>query len=132
MATNKVKFNDNTSFHFHWCEEATQEALGYNREVIWFECYPSELDGYTTNELDELLSIEDTTSYLELIDEESGEVFARHDYVLNLGISVENRLVGGITTNPSTEKVYTIKLGKRTYLENQLKALGLPVATTEQ
>ena len=134
----KVKFNNGTTFHFHWCEESEHEfALGAERETVWFECSPEELDGHTIDELDSLLSVEETTKYFELIDEDplddAGQtVFPRKDYVLNLGISSRNEMISNSpSASPEVRRIITIKLGKRTYLENQLKALGLPVASTE-
>lgn len=133
MATSKVKFNNDFSFHFHWCEESEHQfALGAEREVLWFESNVEELDGHTLPEIEETLSIEDNISRFELIDEETGETFARTGYVLLLNVEVRTDMVSNNPGEPpETKRVYVIKLGKRTYLENQLKALGLPVASTE-
>lgn len=131
--TNLVKFNNNClSFHFHWCEESEHQfALGADREAIWFECTLEELDGHTTMELDDILSVEDNISYFELVDEETGEVFVRRNYALLLNIEVRTDMVSNSPSEmPQTKRTYVIRLGKRTYLENQLKALGIPVAST--
>ena len=131
MSATKLVLNNDFTIYFHDYSELINDALGANREIIEFKSYTEELNNHSLDEIDIELSNEENLSRILLIDEEDGTTYPRNDYVLNLGISSISILEDKPSNPPTVRKEYTLRLGKRTYLENQLKALGLPVASTE-
>lgn len=117
-----IKFKDGTNFVYLNALETEQYYNGSNRRTLTFECA---VGAISIDALNALLSDENNTKVIEL---SNGEVTNIYDgYVLKLEVGVKPILVSAET--PDSVAVYedrlVFKLGKRTYIEEQLKKLGL-------
>lgn len=117
-----IKFANGINFEYLNALETEEFFNGASRRTITFECAVGVISVDTLNTI---LSDEVNTQSLEL---SNGEVTNVYDgYVLKLKCGIESKLVQGET--PEAPAVYedrlVFKLGKRTYIEEQLKKLGL-------
>lgn len=117
-----IKFLNGTKIEYLNALETEEYYNGSSRRTLSFEC---EVGVISVDELNTVLSNEDNTAKIEL---SNGEVVNIYDgYVLKLKCGIEPKLVQGET--PEAPAVYedrlVFKLGKRTYIEEQLKKLGL-------
>ena len=117
-----IKFANGTNFEYLNALETEERYNGSSRRTLTFEC---EVGVIGVDELNNLLNDEKNTIMIEL---SSNEVTNIHEgYVLKLKCGIENKLIQAET--PETPAVYEdrliFKLGKRTYIEEQLHKLGL-------
>ena len=133
-----IKFLNGTNFEYLNAVEMEEYFNGSNRRMISFECAVGVI---SVDELNALISKEAninsitlTGDAVVLLDAEgnpTGEttqaVNIYDGYVLKAKCGIENKLVADET--PVAPAVYedriVFKLGKRTYIEEQLKRLGL-------
>ena len=118
----KIKFLNGTNFEYLNALEAEEFYNGASRRILSFECAVGVIG---VDELNTLMSDEANTAKIEL---SNGEITNIYDgYVLKLECGIKNKLVAEET--PDAPAVYedrlVFKLGKRTYIEEQLKRLGL-------
>ena len=96
---------------------------GASRRTLTVTCAP---DAIGVDSLNALLTEENLAS-VTMTDDESGAVNIYEGYVLKLACGIRNEKVQEET--PENAAVYAdrlvFKLGKRTYIEEQLKKLGL-------
>ncbi len=120
----KIKLNNGKEFEYITAIETEEFFNGLNRRTLTFEC---DKNAITVDELNDVLSIEDNLKEIILINEEMNTSNIYDGYVLKLKCGVENKLITSET--PDEQAVYEdriiFKLGKRTYIEEQLKRLGL-------
>lgn len=112
-----IKFKNGTNLKYLKALETEEYFNGANRRTLTFECPPGVVK---IDELNAMISDEANTSCIEL---SNGDVTNIYDgYVLKLKCGIENKLIRAET--PDTPAVYEdrliFKLGKRTYLEQQL------------
>jgi len=117
-----IKFTDGTNFEYLNALETEEYFNGASRRTLTFEC---EVGAIGVDQLNAVLSDEANTRSIEL---SNGDVTNIYDgYMLKLKCGIENKLIQSET--PETPAVYedrlVFKLGKRTYIEEQLKKLGL-------
>lgn len=117
-----IKLKNGTDFEYLNAVETEEYFNGSNRRTLTFECGTEVI---SVDELNTLLNDEKNTETITL---SNGEVTNIYDgYVLKLKCGIENRLVQAET--PEAAAVYAdrivFKLGKRTYIEEQLRRLGL-------
>ena len=97
---------------------------GSSRRTLTLICDPAAM---SVDALNTLASDEAKTAKITLTDSETGATSVFDDYVLKLKIGVERTLVSAETAEAAA--VYAdrlvLKLGRRTYIEAQLKRLGL-------
>ena len=133
-----IKFNNGAAFEYLNGVETEEYFNGASRRTITFQC---SADAIGLDQLNALLSDEANThsitltgDVVEVMDADgnaTGEttqaVNLCDGYVLKLKCGIENRLIAAET--PDAAAVYedrlVFKLGKRTYIEEQLKRLGL-------
>ena len=145
-----IKFANGTNFEYINALETEEYFNGANRRTLTFEC---EVGVIGVNELNTLLNDEKNTAAITLtsngvpvfktnpednsvvIDEKGTPIVDHYEsttniydgYVLKLKCGIENKLNSAET--PEAQAVYAdrlvFKLGKRTYIEEQLKRLGL-------
>ena len=121
----KVKFADtkHTEVAYLNALETEEYFNGASRRTLSFEIAPGVIG------LDKLnaLCTEANCATLQLINEEEGVTNIYEGYVLKLACGIHSKLVQEET--PDTAAVYEdrliFKLGKRTYIEEQLHKLGL-------
>lgn len=117
-----IKFTNGTSFEYLNAIETEEYFNGASRRTLTFEC---EVGIIGVDELNTVLSNEENTATITLT---NGEVTNIYDgYVLKLKCGIENKIIASET--PEAQAVYRdrliFKLGRRTYIEEQLKRLGL-------
>ncbi len=119
-----AKFKNNSTVDYLSALETEEFWGGSSRRTLAFECAP---DAMSVDELNDLLSDEDNTADIELHNSETGAEAIHSGYQLKLKVAIEPVLVHQET--PEGAAVYVdrllFKLGKRTYIEQQLKALGI-------
>ncbi len=133
-----IKFLNGTNFEYLNAVETEEYYNGASRRTLTFE---AEVGVISVDELNSLLSDEANTKSItltgdvvEMFDDEgtpAGEtaqaVNIYDGYVLKCRCGVENKLIEAET--PESAAVYedrlVFKLGKRTYIEEQLHRLGL-------
>lgn len=133
-----IKFANGTNFEYLNALETEEYYNGASRRTLSFEC---EVGAISVDALNTLLNDEKNTTKItltgdtvELLDEEgnpTGEtsqaVNIYDGYVLKLKCGIEPKRIKAET--PEAPAVYedrlVFKLGKRTYIEEQLKRLGL-------
>ena len=117
-----IKFANGTNFEYLNALETEQYYNGSNRRTLSFECAVGVI---SIDALNELLNNERNTASIEL---SNGEVKNIYDgYVLKLEVGVKPILVNAETPEAPAfyEDRLVFKLGKRTYIEEQLHKLGL-------
>lgn len=117
-----IKFLNGTDFEYLNAFETEEFYNGASRRTLTFEC---EVGVISVDELNTVLSSEENTQNIEL---SNGDITNIYDgYVLKCKCGIENKLIN--TETPEQAAVYedrlVFKLGKRTYIEEQLKKLGL-------
>ena len=117
-----IKFLNGTNFEYLNAVETEDYFNGTNRRTLTFEC---ETGIIGVDELNSVLNDEKNTQSIQL---SNGEVTNIYDgYVLKLKCGIENKIIAPET--PESPAVYAdrlvFKLGKRTYIEEQLHKLGL-------
>ena len=117
-----IKFANGTNFEYLNALETEEYFNGASRRTLTFEC---EVGVISVDELNTVLSGEENTKSIELSGEDVMNIY--DGYVLKCKCGVENRLVKEETAeSPAVyEDRLVFKLGKRTYIEEQLKKLGL-------
>lgn len=119
-----IKFANGTNFEYLKALETEEYFNGASRRTLTFEC---KADAISIDELNAVLSSEANTQSIVLTNEEENTTSIDDGYVLKLRCGIESRLIQKET--PETAAVYEdrliFKLGKRTYIEEQLKNLGL-------
>lgn len=133
-----IKFLNGTNFEYLNAVETEEYYNGSSRRTLTFEAAAGVI---SVDELNAILSDEANTQSLTLTGDEvpvlddngnpTGEtthaVNIYDGYVLKLKCGIENKRIAAET--PETPAVYedrlTFKLGRRTYIEEQLKNLGL-------
>ncbi|MBR2028066.1 MAG: hypothetical protein IKA10_03610 [Oscillospiraceae bacterium] len=119
-----IKFLNGTAFEYIDAVETEEFYNGASRRTLTFEC---EAEAIGVDLLNSVLSNEENTKSITLENAEENAVNIYDDYQLKLKCGIENRLVKSET--PDMPAVYTdrlvFKLGKRTYIEEQLKKLGI-------
>ena len=117
----KIKFADSkhTEVEYLNAIESEEYFNGASRRTLTFDIAR---DAIGLDALDALCT-EDNCKKLELINEEEGITNIYEGYVLKLKIAVEPVLVDA--EKQTYEDRIKLKLGKRTYIEEQLHALGL-------
>lgn len=117
-----IKFLNEINFEYLNALETEEYFNGASRRTLTFEC---EVEAIGIDELNKLLSNEANTQSIELSNEDITNIY--DGYVLKLKCGIENQLIYAET--PEAPAVYedrlVFKLGKRTYIEEQLKKLGL-------
>ena len=133
-----IKFLNGTSFEYLDALETEEYYNGASRRTLTFECA---VGAISVDELNRVLSNEANTKSITLTGDEvailneqgnpTGEITRAVNiydgYVLKLKCGIENKLIQAET--PEQVAAYAdrliFKLGKRTYIEEQLKNLGL-------
>ena len=119
-----IKFLDGTDFEYIDAIETEEYFNGASRRTITFEC---EAGAIGVDELNAVLNNEENTKSFILENAEENVTNICDGYQLKLKCGIENRLVKSET--PDMPAVYAdrlvFKLGKRTYIEEQLKKLGI-------
>ena len=115
----KLKFVNGTTLPYLSALETEEYYNGSSRRTLSFEMARTAANLET---LDALCS-EDNLATLELENEEEGVTNIYTGYVLKLKLAVEPVLVSSETQ--TFEERIKLKLGKRTYIEEQLHKLGL-------
>ena len=118
----KVKFADENKTEIAYLEALETEEYynGSSRRTLTFEMAR---ESANIEALDVLCGEEDNVAKLELISEEQGITNIHEGYVLKLKVGVESKLIDAETQTYADRIV--LKLGKRTYIEDKLHALGL-------
>lgn len=117
-----IKFINGTNFEYLNALETEEFFNGASRRTLTFECA---VDVIGVDELNAVLSDEKNTQSVEL---SNGEVTNIYDgYVLKAKCGIENKLVQAETSEQPAvyEDRLVFKLGKRTYIEEQLYKLGI-------
>lgn len=133
-----IKLNNNTEIFVENIFEEEEYFNGASRRTLTCECKP---DSASVDSLNAEISKEDNIKVIE-VKKEATEITFNGDetktekttvtdiydgYVLKLKCGIENKLIQ--TETPDAPAVYedrlVFKLGKRTYIEEQLKKLGL-------
>ena len=113
----------NTEFEYLNALETEEFFNGSSRRTLTITCAP---DAISIDALNALLTEENLAS-ITLYNEESGISNVYDGYVLKLSCGIKSELVQAET--PDRAAVYedrlVFKLGKRTYIEEQLHKLGL-------
>ena len=133
-----IKFANGTNFEYLNALETEEYFNGASRRTLTFECAVGVI---SVDELNTLLSNETNTASLTLTGDaiavldadgnptgETTQAVTIYDgYVLKLKCGIENKLITAET--PDAAAAYAdrlvFKLGKRTYIEEQLHKLGL-------
>lgn len=119
-----IKFANGRAISYVEAFENEEYFNGSNRRVLTMHLDKNEI---SVDELNTILSDESNTAEITLTNEEMGVSNVYDGYVLKLKVGVENIFTNRET--PDAPAVYedriVFKLGKRTYIEEQLKKLGL-------
>ena len=118
----KIEFLNGTNFEYINAVETEEYYNGASRRTLSFECAAGVIG---VDELNTVLSNEENTATIEL---SNGEITNIYDgYVLKAKCGIENKLIQPET--PEAPALYedrlVFKLGKRTYIEEQLRKFGL-------
>ena len=117
-----IKFANGTNFEYLEAFETEEYFNGASRRTLTFDCAVGVI---SIDELNTLLSNEENTASIELSNEGITNIY--EGYILKLKCGIEPKLVSLET--PEAAAVYedrlVFKLGKRTYIEEQLHRLGL-------
>ncbi len=135
----KIKFKNSKELDYLKAIEAEEYYNGSSRRTLTFECDTSTI---SIDELNEVLSVEDNLKEITLINDQIPMTILESEYllqgpqpfsniydgyVLKLKCGVESVLIEN--ESPETPAKYEdriiFKLGKRTYIEEQLNKLGL-------
>lgn len=118
----KVKFadSDKTEIVYLNAIETEEYYNGSSRRTLTFEM---ESDAYDLAKLNALCGTESNVAALTLTNEKSAVTNIYEGYVLKLKVGVEPKLVNA-ETNTYEDRII-LKLGKRTYIEEKLHALGM-------
>lgn len=117
-----IKFSNGTTFEYRNAIETEEFFNGSSRRTLTFECAVGVIG---VDKLNTLLSDETNVAHIEL---SNGNTTNVHDgYVIKLKCGIESKLVQAQTSeSPAVyEDRLIFKLGKRTYIEEQLRILGL-------
>lgn len=120
----KIQFsNTNTEVEYLSALETEEFFNGSSRRTLTVTCAP---DAISIDALNALLTEENLAS-ITLYSEESGISNVYDGYVLKLSCGIKSELVQSETPNSASvyEDRLVFKLGKRTYIEEQLHKLGL-------
>lgn len=119
-----IKFTNGKTMPYIEAFENEEYFNGTNRRVLTVHC---EKNAISVDELNTILSNEKNTTEITLINEDMDISNVYSGYALKLKVGMEQYFVSGET--PEVPAVYedriVFKLGKRTYIEEQLKRLGL-------
>ncbi|MBR5305929.1 MAG: hypothetical protein IKU47_03310 [Oscillospiraceae bacterium] len=119
-----IKFKNNISFDYLNALETEEHWNSASRRTLTVECKP---DAISVDKLNALLSSEVNTTEITLTNEETGASNIYSGYILKIKCGIESKLVRA--ESPEAPAVYedrlVFKLGKRTYIEEQLVRLGL-------
>lgn len=115
----KIRFADATEVAYLNAVETEEYFNGASRRTLTFDIAR---DAVGLDALDALCT-EDNCKKLELVNEDEGITNIYEGYVLKLKLAVEPVLVDA--EKQAYEDRIKLKLGKRTYIEEQLHALGL-------
>lgn len=119
-----IKFTNGKAMPYIEAFEGEEYFNGTNRRVLTVYCKKNTI---SVDELNDILTDEKNTAEITLSNEEMGVSNVYDGYVLKLKVGMEQYFVSGET--PEAPAVYedriVFKLGKRTYIEEQLKRLGL-------
>lgn len=120
----KITFANGKTVFYIEAFENEEYFNGSNRRVLTVHC---DKNAISVDELNTILSNENNTAEITLTNEEMGVSNVYDGYVLKLKVGMEQYLV--LNETPEAPAVYedriVFKLGKRTYIEEQLKRLGL-------
>lgn len=116
----KMKFANGSEANYLSAVETEEYYNGGSRRTLTFELAR---DAANIEALDALCGEEDNVKKLELINEEEGITNIYEGYVLKLKVGVEPKLTDAAAQTYADRIV--LKLGKRTYIEEKLHALGL-------
>lgn len=121
-----IKFANGKTMPYIEAFEGEEYFNGTNRRMLTVYCAKNTI---SIDELNTLLSDERNTDRLTLTNENMDVSNVYDGYVLKLKVGMEPCFVSGET--PDAPAVYEdrimFKLGKRTYIEEQLKKLGIQV-----
>ena len=117
-----IKFANGTNFEYLNALETEEYFNGASRRTLTFEC---EVGVISVDELNTVLSDEENTKSIELSNDDVMNIY--DGYVLKCKCGIENKLINAETSEHAAvcEDRLVFKLGKRTYIEEQLKKLGL-------
>ena len=117
-----IKFKNGTNLEYLNALETEEYFNGASRRTLTFECA---VGAISVDELNTLISDEKNTSSIELSNDEVTNIY--DGYVLKLRCGIESKLIQAETSE--TPAVYEdrliFKLGRLTYIEQQLRKLGL-------
>lgn len=117
-----IEFANGTYFGYLDALATEERYNGASRRTLTFECAE---DVISIDELNALLSDEANTKVITLTNGKEKNIY--DGYVLKLEVGIRNRLVQAET--PDTPAVYAdrlvFKLGRRTFVEEQLARLGV-------
>jgi hypothetical protein len=119
-----INFANDKTVEYLEALETEEYFNGASRRTLTFECAPNAIG---IDELNTILSKESNLSSLTLVNEEANVSRIYDGYVLKLKVGIENKLVQAESADKPAiyEDRLVFKLGKRTYIEEQLKKLGL-------
>lgn len=117
-----IEFLNGKIFEYLNAIETEEYFNGASRRTLTFEC---EVGVISVDELNTLLSDEANTATITLTNGDVTNIY--EGYVLKLKCGVENKLIQPETAETPAfyEDRLVFKLGKRTYIEEQLYKLGL-------
>lgn len=122
----KAIFENGKSVQYENAIETEEYWGGTNRRTLTFTCAP---DAVSVDDLNALLGDAANTAALSLENEELGITNVYENYTMKLKVGVERQLTQ--PESPESPAVYAdklvFKLGKPTYIEQQLARLGLNV-----
>lgn len=124
-----INFNnpEKTKIEYSKALETEEYYNGASRRTLTFEIPSGTI---SIDNLNSLVSIEENISILTLSNENDELTSASNiysGYVLNLSCGTKSVLIATETENDPAvyDQIIELKLGKRTYIEQQLKNLGL-------
>lgn len=120
----KVVFGNNQQIEYLNAIETEEYWGGSNRRTLTFTCEPSAMD---VDSLNTILSNENNTKTLNLVNEEMNvsNIYENYTMKLKVGIDKELSQPGGPNEPTVYEDKLIFKLGQPTYIEQQLKNLGI-------
>lgn len=122
----KIKFSDANKTEYAYLEAKSTEEYynGSNRRILTVAAAD---DAISVDALNTLANTESNLASITLRNTDTGTVSVNDGYVLKLGVGIEPMLITPET--PEAAAIYedrlVLKLGKRTYIEQQLHDLGL-------
>lgn len=120
----KIIFANDTELTYLNAIETEEYWGGSNRRTLTFTCNTSAMD---VDSLNTILSNEKNTKKLELVNEEMNVSNIYDGYTMKLKVGIDKELSQPSTPNdpPIYEDKLIFKLGQPTYIEQQLKNLGI-------